>query len=237
MFVQTACAQQERSPKYIFFKGNTYYEEGRYDKAIEVYSQLLDEGYESGNLYFNLGNSYFKKGELGRAILYYEKAGRLIPRDGDLKANYQFAQSNIKYNVFEQSSWLKRASDTFNMFTINEIAIILSILTGSFFLFLTVSIFIDKVKRYSYIAIVVLIIFVIPFALSLYSKIAALDGEVIIVAESVQAKFEPLDNATTHFTLYEGMKLYILELKKDWIKIKRHDGKTGWVKDDTAAKI
>ena len=49
----------------IFKKGNQLYEKGLYDEAIKEYSIPLDQGFESGNLYFNIGNSYFKKGELG----------------------------------------------------------------------------------------------------------------------------------------------------------------------------
>ncbi|MEW6601664.1 MAG: hypothetical protein AB1499_11905, partial [Nitrospirota bacterium] len=52
MFLPAAAAAQEKS----FYKGNALYEEGRYDLAIKEYSQLLAQGIESGNLYFNIGN-------------------------------------------------------------------------------------------------------------------------------------------------------------------------------------
>jgi tetratricopeptide (TPR) repeat protein len=229
--------EREGDPTYIFYKGNTYYEDGQYDKAINEYVQLLEQGYESGNLYFNLGNSYFKKGKLGQAILNYEKARRLIPRDGDLKSNYQFALSKIKYNVTEESSWFQRANNKFNMFTINELTIILSCIFMSIFLIMILSIFIKKAGRYFLIFLALLLIIFIPFTFTLYNKIEALDKEAIVIAENVEAKFEPMGSATTHFTLYEGMKIYLLDLNKEWIKIRRHDGKVGWINDKDMEKI
>lgn len=235
LFLQAAFAQ--RSPETAFHKGNTYYEEGLYDRAIKEYSQLLELGLESGNLYFNLGNSYFRKGELGKAILNYERARRLIPRDGDLRTNHQFAVSKIAYNTSEGSSWSQRFYNRFNMFTLNEVTIILSCIFISILLFLTISIFIIKIRRYSAIVLGVTFIIFIVFALSLYGKVSVLDSEAVIISENAEAKYEPADNATTHFSLYEGMKVYVLELKKEWVKVRRPDGKIGWIRTQEMEKI
>jgi tetratricopeptide (TPR) repeat protein len=237
VFVQTVSARQERSVEFSFHKGNTYYEEGQYDRAIKEYSQLLEQGLESGNLYFNLGNSYYKKGELGKAILNYERAKRLMPRDSDLIANYKFAVTKIAYNTSERPSRLQRAFDKFNMFTVNEMTIILSGIFMSLILFLIVSIFIIKTRRYAHIVLAVSIIIFTTFAFSLYNKVSALDREAIIISQNAEAKFEPVDNATSHFTLYEGMKVYTLELKKEWCKVRRPDGKIGWIRSQDMEKI
>ncbi|MBI5665998.1 MAG: tetratricopeptide repeat protein [Nitrospirae bacterium] len=234
MLVNTVSARQERGAEFSFQKGNIYYEEGKYDTAIKEYSQLLEQGLESGNLYFNLGNSYFKKGELGKAILNYERARRLIPRDGDLKTNYQFAVSKIAYNTSEGPSWFK---ERFNMVTLNEVTIILSCFFISILLFLMVSIFVIRIRRYSYIVLGVSLIVFMTFAYSMYSKVSVLDSEAVIISQSAEAKYEPADSATTHFSLYEGMKVYVLELKKEWVKVKRPDGKIGWIRTIEMEKI
>ena len=73
-------------------KGNTYYREGDYNKAIEEYKKLVDEGYVGTSLFFNLGNANYRIGKIGYSILYYEKALKLSPSDEDVKHNLDFAR-------------------------------------------------------------------------------------------------------------------------------------------------
>lgn len=234
----TALKDRSRGPEYVFFKGNTLYEEGKYDAAISVYAKLIEHGMESGALYFNLGNCYFKKGELGKAILHYERAERLIPGDSDLKANHRYALSRIKGNSADISrSLINRMFDRFNRFTINGQTILLSLLYSLSVLLLIAGMFIHTVRKYNRTLIPLLLIISLSVAFSLYGRVQLIHHEAVVIAENAEAGFEPLDNATVHFTLYEGMKIQILEPKKDWVKIKRGDGKIGWIRQQDIEKI
>jgi tetratricopeptide (TPR) repeat protein len=82
------CAGQEA----FFDEGNQRYQNGDFDGAVASYARILEAGLESGDLYYNLGNTYFKRGEIGPAILYYERARRLMPADEDLLANLALAR-------------------------------------------------------------------------------------------------------------------------------------------------
>jgi len=75
----------------IMQKGNAYYREGAYEKAIDEYQNLVEEGYLGTNLFYNLGNAYYRIGKIGYAILYYEKALKISPSDDDVKHNLDFA--------------------------------------------------------------------------------------------------------------------------------------------------
>jgi len=57
MLAQGAFAEQEKS----FYRGNTLYEEGQYERAIQEYSHLLEQGLESGNLYLTSETATSKK--------------------------------------------------------------------------------------------------------------------------------------------------------------------------------
>ena len=72
-------------------KGGDDYRNGEYDKAIETYEMILNDGYEGTALYYNLANSYYRIGKLGYAILNYERALKLSPTDEDVKHNLAFA--------------------------------------------------------------------------------------------------------------------------------------------------
>ena len=76
----------------IMAKGNKFYRDGSYEKAIDEYGQLVNEGYFGTSLFYNLGNSYYRVGKIGYAILYYEKALKLSPSDEDVQHNLNFAR-------------------------------------------------------------------------------------------------------------------------------------------------
>lgn len=75
-----------------FENGNSFYKEKKYERAVESYLKVINGGFESEVIYFNLGNAYFKNGDLGRAILYYLKAKRLMPSNEDVEHNLNFAR-------------------------------------------------------------------------------------------------------------------------------------------------
>jgi tetratricopeptide (TPR) repeat protein len=236
----TGYAQVEKNgdPDYIFYKGNTLYEEGNYDEAIREYLKLHDQGFESGNLYYNIGNCYFKKGDIGRAILNYERARKLIPGDSDLASNYSYARSLIKGDTSKASTpWFKRLFIKFEFLTINGLTIFLSALFALTLLFLLSGLFILPLKRYYRFVLPLLLIVFTLGAFSLYGRVSLLSKEAVIISVSSDAKFEPIDSATTHFTVYEGMKVYITESKKDWNKVERFDGKAGWIMSGSMERI
>jgi tetratricopeptide (TPR) repeat protein len=239
VFTQTGFAEQGTTgdPTYIFYKGNALYEEGKYDEAIHEFEAVIEQGLESGNLYYNIGNCYFKKGELGKAILNYERARRLIPRDSDLKSNYKFALSRLQYDISEKSSWMKRVINVFHFLSLNEITILLSSAFVLLMLFFILRLFIRGLRKYTFLIAVCVILAIILLSIPLVERITLLNTEAVVIAENPEVRFEPLDSATTHFTLYEGMKITMLETKQEWARIRRADGKVGWIKNGEIEKI
>lgn len=54
---------------------------------------------ENGRLEYNIGNCYLQSGDLGRAILHYRRAERLMPRDSLLADNLAEARSRRLTNI------------------------------------------------------------------------------------------------------------------------------------------
>ncbi len=231
---QASFAESTRrhGPEYLFYKANLSYEAAKYDEAIAQYSLILQQGLESGPLYYNWGNSYFKKGEIGRAILNYERAKRIIPWDGDLYSNYEYAKSFVRENPRESSDvWYERIADKiFKSISINGLTIFLSVIYLFAWMVLTASLYLERMKRYSKSIVSICVLILVFGGFGLYQKAALLEKEAIVIVEKSEAKFEPFDRATTHFILYEGMKVEVLAEKKEWVKIKQAGKKVGWVK-------
>ena len=83
------------------FTGAAAYKAGDFTSAAEAWQNCVDNGYQNGDLYYNLGNAYFRENRLGLAILNYEKALRFDPTNDDYEYNLKFARSMTKDKVEE----------------------------------------------------------------------------------------------------------------------------------------
>jgi hypothetical protein len=75
-----------------FAAANRDFESGDHAKAAAAYEKILATEGPRASVYYNLGNSYQKLGQYGPAILAYERARLITPRDPDLKANLALAR-------------------------------------------------------------------------------------------------------------------------------------------------
>lgn len=78
------------------------YEVGRLADALTEYETLVRSHPADPALSYNLGNTYWRLGQRGKAILWYERARRLAPRDGDTRFNLALARSSL---TDEEPGW------------------------------------------------------------------------------------------------------------------------------------
>jgi hypothetical protein len=76
-----------------FEKANRAYIDGKYPEAISAYIKITQQKGFSANVLFNLGNAYYRNGQRGLAILSYERAAQINPRDPDIEANLKLART------------------------------------------------------------------------------------------------------------------------------------------------
>lgn len=215
------------------------YRQAKYDEAIAKYQKILSSGSESGNLYYNLGNCHIKKGDLAKAMLNYERARQLMPRDKDLQANYQYAKSLLKLKVEPKPKiWILRILDSFyGNFTVDG----LTLFCFLFYLILVILIAVAaafvlwRAKLFG-----IIIILAILFLTSLFAVVERVNlsqHQAIILVSETAAKFEPFSEATTYFNLYAGMEVEIISSNDGWVKVRRQDGKSGWINRDNLEKV
>jgi len=220
-----------------------YYRKAEYDKAINLYQQLLNSGYEGTTLFYNLGNSYYRIGELGFAILNYEKALKVSPSDEDVKHNLAFAylgtidriQPLPEFILFEWWESLL-AAFTVNGWTYLTYLFFILFLVLVVIYFFARTIFQQKLILFSGLGMLIV------FLLSLSLLIVKVNRETtlkngIVITQSVTVKTSPDEKSTDAFVIHEGLKVNLEDNLDDWVKIKLVDGKVGWVEKGFVAQI
>jgi tetratricopeptide (TPR) repeat protein len=224
----------------IFFQqGNKAYAESKYQEAVELYLKVLEEGYTSGEVYFNLGNAYYKLDEIGRAILYYEKAAHYLQGDEALDQNLSIAELRVvdeiesipKIFLEEWWDWL------IHIFSINTFAWLSLALFLLTFLFSALYINFSKrnFKRFIWSSAVGFILVLSLFIGRIYQFESSQYG--IILSPKVSVVSEPSLTGTEVFIIHEGTKVRINRSLDGWMEISLADGKTGWLKSDELESI
>lgn len=101
-----------------FADANAAFKSGDFVKAAEGYEKNLKADGPSAAGYYNLGNAYQRQGQYGSAILAYERAKLITPRDPDLRANLELARKAV--SAFDESDGNPNAEAFLEYFSRNE---------------------------------------------------------------------------------------------------------------------
>ena len=93
-------------------QADSAYSADKFQDAVELYNQAINEYGSSSKLYYNLGNAYYRCGNLGQAVLNYERALRLDPTDNNTRANLEFVNSKLIDKPGERGTFLENAFDS-----------------------------------------------------------------------------------------------------------------------------
>ncbi len=219
--------------------GNSAYTSKNYEKAIDNYEKIINEGYESAALYYNLGNAYYKIGALGKAILNYERALSLDPSNEDARYNLKIANARIVDKInevpkFFLTEWKDAALDFFSVSS-------LATLTAVLFVAVLASLFFFKygktpaARKSAFVFGSATMILLLIFSLLYYGKAKKIETEKygIILAKEVTVRVSPDENAKAAFIVHEGTKVLVEDKVGEWANVKLSDGKKGWAKSET----
>ena len=224
----------------LFYEGNRHYADGDYDQATEVYDQVHALGAASAALHFNAGNAWYKRGDLGRALLHYERARDLAPRDPDARANQIVAREDAGLGESEDlgaHTWsaVDFVTPLSRRFTYRELAmaggLVWSLAVVCLVLFLLIPNS-PRVLRSLGLALVALALFLACNALVRHRSFEGLARLAVIQPGETTVLFEPREGATTHFTVRQGQ---IFEAGRDsgaWLQVVGEDGLKGWIPTD-----
>ena len=210
------------------------YTQNKYFEAQTIYQNIVDQGYISLELYYNLGNCYYKMNNLAPAIYYYEKALKLSPNDEETRHNLRIAYYNITDQVQEMPeifylTWFKAIRNLFSSNTWTWISVIMFILCLSI---ISVQLLSNTrlIKRiWLLFSIITGILFISSFVFALSQKKYQKSSNQAIVFESSMVKSSPSNDGNNLFEVHEGLKVQISDTLNNWTEIKLADGKKGWI--------
>ena len=229
------CFNIQANENFELIKAEEAYAASDYDKALEIYKSVLDKGYESADLYYNVANCFYRKGELAPSILNYERALRLDPSHEDAKHNLSLAESKTVDNidtlgrVFLVDCW-NSFSNLISADSWAFISIVLFIIT---LVSLSVYIFVRKiwVRKLGFSVAVIALFFTIISFCSAYTRynVETSKNQAIVFSQTVTIKSSPDNSGNNLFILHEGTKVNIKSRLGEWVEIITSDGNSGWL--------
>ena len=224
--------------------GNQQYLNGEYELAVETYKSTADSGYASAGLYYNLGNAYYKSHNITMALVNYERAHILDPKDKDIQHNLDVAREFVvdRIEVLPEF-FLRRAFVSFVKTFDADIWSILSLGTFIIALVLFLVYFFARkmeLRRFSFWSAVLfafLSVSTLLFA-ARQNNLVTEHNQALIRTPSVTIKSSPDETSGTDlFLLHEGTKVTVDDQLGEWREVVLSDGNRGWLKESDLIRL
>jgi tetratricopeptide (TPR) repeat protein len=222
----------------LFQEGIKNYNEGRYAEAVRLFSGLAEKGVENGKLYYNLGNAYLKNNDLGFAVLWYERAAKLIPDDPDLNFNLEYARSLVKDMKEERGAPVFRILFFWEHLLSEEAIKYTAIILNSVFFITALAglVLRRRISKMVYgLILAASLVFTTTAFYNFYDQ--KYYHRAVIVSEKASVRSGLSDDATELFVLHAGAKVDVEKEQNGFYRIYFSKGKIGWLHKDLVEKI
>jgi len=217
-----AAAEDVQSP---FYQANAAFAQKDYGRAQRDYQAIIAQQGFSAPVLFNLANAYYQDGKLGLAILNYQRAQLLAPRDADIAFNLHMARA--KAGLADRPiAWFDHAARFFSLNT-------LSCLGGAALLFLAGGIVAWQFTQRKRPAWRIAMAFAACVLLATASAVVLQSPELnqaIVIVKNTPVYISPVTVGQPLYTLAEGQNIAIRNAYSDFILVETTDGHRGWVK-------
>ena len=220
-------------------EAKTAYDAGQFRQALDYYASKIDPRHVSPALLYNMGNCFYQLGDYPRALVCYERARYLQPRDSDIAGNLELTRRKLllppKYRVDSPADFLLAArdflrTDEWVVVCVFGLALLLAALGMSF-------------RRTSnlwqwpfYTGIVVTVI----CAAALIAKASADDPAreaVVIVRNTPLYSLPSAESGRVEQYLKPGAEVSIEENRMDWVRVRLENNDEGWVRGSNLALL
>ena len=213
------------------------YRAGQFQAAYDGYERLLRAGGETGHLWYNLGNAAFRLNQTGRAILYYERARALLPRDADLRFNLSHAREQLRDDIPAAEGFVGAAFFWLGSLTLAELFWCFAAANALFWGIMTARLF--SRAEWTYSLLFLLLVFWVLAGSSFGIKWHQVrnDDRAVVLQTEVSVFAGPDSRDTVLFKLHEGATVRIERSEAGWSLARLPDGRRGWLRTEAAERI
>ncbi|MBI5142171.1 MAG: hypothetical protein HZA20_08290 [Nitrospirae bacterium] len=218
--------------------GIAAYEKGDYRQAAKQFESIAGSGVTSGGLFYNLGSAHLKNGDLGRAILWYERASRLMPGDADLEFNLKHARGMAKDQAEGRQNMVARIIFFWRYALSSRAVRLCAILFGAAF-WIALAAWRMTSRRELRAAAIASGAAGLLFALTaLYNYYdSASWGSAVILPDEVVVRSGVSDDSTEMFRLHAGAKVRVVDRQAGHAKIIFSSDRIGWMRSADVEEI
>lgn len=231
-FTAPACAMRQAEADSLVAAGQRAYSEADYAGALAAFDSVASQ-YDSPALQLALGNCHFKLGDVARAVLHYERGLRLAPNDGDLRANLDLANEQVRDRIPGSSHSLGRTWQVIqgndpDSWASNALIACLALFACAAMALLTrqrllrIGLWVLALAAAMGLAVSLII------ASMRHSALMQHDAGVVM-AGKVEALAEPRQGAKALFLLHRGAKVGIAQDGNGWVEVELPNGQVGWL--------
>jgi hypothetical protein len=212
-----------------------------FQSAAQRFQLAADSSSDNGVLLYNLANAHLQSGDVGRAILNYRRAARLMPGDARLQSNLDYARTLVRSQIAPSGSRsLVNALLTWHHRTSTKAR---WMMFAACYTALWIALVIRQRRSIGGLTAVVAIcaILAIAVGVSVASDVLgwgrAAAGVILIDDVTVRKGngigFEPQFSQSLH----SGTEFELIEQRGEWLNVRFPDGKTGWFESHVAELV
>ena len=222
----------------LYDSGILSYNSSNYIMAVNNFESIIDNGWYSSELLYNLGNAYYRLENFENAVWAYEQCLIIDPNNNDAIFNLDIVRLKLKdsFNYPDSPLSVKLYFKMINLFPYFIWVKILLLSVLLFCILNTASKIMElyKFEKYKLLFIYPFMLLVIISFHSIYINYSISKG---IILNDLIVMSEPNDYSTQLFNIHKGLKVDIIKISNDWLEITLPDGKSGWVKNNNIRNL
>ncbi|MFW5708763.1 MAG: tetratricopeptide repeat protein [Chloroflexota bacterium] len=232
-----AFAQEEDDTEALTNAAAVAYASGDFEQAATQYQALIDSGWRSAALYYNLGVAYFEAGDYGRALIALRRAQQFAPRDDAINSTIsriRGARADFQRDPVNPVDLL--ATTTYSTLRFTELAWLALFSWGTWFTLIIVWQVTRRRLIIPVIAMGLLSVTVTTLFLSrAYADHVRPPAVVTVLRATVYSG--PNEEYLEIDTLYMAAELRVVDTVPGWARFELPDGRQGWLIDDAITRV